>query len=73
MQQMKMQQEQLDKEKDRQLEIEVALINAESRNSEAKDNLNLQKMMKDFEIKERELDLKQQALNKEGDLTPNGE
>ena len=73
MQQMQMQQEQIDKEKDRQLQIEVALISAESRNSEAKDNMNLQKMMKDFELKERELDLKQQALNKEGDLNPSGE
>jgi hypothetical protein len=30
-------------------------------------------MMKQFELKERELDLKQQALDKENDLTPDGE
>jgi len=31
------------------------------------------KMQQNFEIKQRELDLKQQALNKEGDLRPDGE
>jgi hypothetical protein len=29
-------------------------------------------MNQNFELKERELDLKQQALDKEGDLTPDG-
>ena len=31
------------------------------------------KMQQQFELKERELNLKQQALDKEGDLTPDGE
>tara|TARA_R110002012_G_scaffold31921_3_gene95035 strand:+ start:7319 stop:9577 length:2259 start_codon:yes stop_codon:yes gene_type:complete len=67
-----LQQNALDKEKDRQLEIEKALISAESRDVSDKLEVDLQKMQKDFEIKERELNLKQQALDKEGDLEPNG-
>ena len=73
LQQMEMQQNQIEKEKERQTKIEIALINAEASDQQNKIDLDLQKMMKQFELKERELDLKQQALNKEGDLTPNGE
>lgn len=65
--------EAIEKEKDRQKDIEIALINAEARDSEGKLNLDLEKMMRNFELKERELELKQQALDKEGDLTPDGE
>jgi hypothetical protein len=56
--QMKAQAESLDKEKDRQKDIEIALINAESKNNPEGTSLALEKMMKDFDIKERELDLK---------------
>jgi len=71
--QMKLQQESLEKDKDRQKDIEIALINAEARDQTNKLNLDLEKMLKDFEIKEREIELKQQALDKEGDTIPNGE
>jgi len=56
--QMAQQAEALDKEKDRQKDIEIALINAESKNDTEGTSLALEKMMKDFDIKERELDLK---------------
>ena len=56
--QMKAQAESLDKEKDRQKDIEIALINAESKNDTEGTSLALEKMMRDFDIKERELDLK---------------
>lgn len=72
MQQQMKEQEILDKDKDRQKDIEIALINAESKDQTDKLNLDLQKMVQDFELKQRDLDLKQQALDKEGDLTPNG-
>ncbi len=70
--QAKFQQEALENDKDRQKDIEIALINAEARDQTNKINLDLEKMMKDFEIKEREIELKQQALDKENDLEPNG-
>lgn len=60
--QMKVQQEAIDKEKDRQKDIEIALINAEAKDTSDKLNLDLQKMMKDFEVKEREISLKEQEL-----------
>lgn len=79
MQQMQLQQQQqqmemqmLDKDKDRQKDIEIALINAEAKDQTGKLNLDLQKMVQDFELKQRDLDLKQQALEKENDLEPNG-
>ena len=56
--QMAQQAQALDKEKDRQKDIEIALINAESKNDPEGTSLALEKMMKDFDIKERELDLK---------------
>ncbi len=71
-QQMQIQQQAVDKEKDRQLAIEIELIKAESRDTDNRLEIDMAKMAKDFEIKERELELKQQALNKEGDLTPDG-
>ena len=48
----------LEKEKDRQKDIEIALINAESKNNMEGNSLALEKMMRDFDIKERELDIK---------------
>ena len=72
-QQMQVQQSAIDKEKDRQLQIELALIKAEASDSNDKLDIELAKMQKNFELKERELDLKQQALDREGDLTPDGE
>lgn len=71
-QQMQIQQQAVDKEKDRQLAIELELIKAESRDNGNRLEIDMAKMQKDFELKERELELKQQALNKEGDLTPDG-
>jgi len=60
-QQQAIQQASLDKEKDRQLQIEVALIGAEAtdKNSQA----NLEKMMQDFQIKQQELALKERDLD----------
>ena len=69
---MQIQQDALEKEKDRQLQIELALIKAEATDSQDKLNIDLAKMQQNFELKQRELDLKQQALNKEGDLRPDG-
>jgi hypothetical protein len=75
-QQMQMQQqlkemENIESEKDRQKDIEIALIGAEARKEAAipGDDLNLQKMIKEFELKERELDIREEELkNKmEGD------
>ncbi len=65
-QQMQIQQAQietqkLDKEKDRQLQIELALIAAE--NDDKKNSASLEKMMKDFEIKQKQLELKEQEIN----------
>jgi len=73
MQQQQMQQEELSKDKDRQVEIEKALIAAESKDQTGKIQLDMEKMMRDFEIKEQELKLKEKALYKEGDTIPNGE
>ena len=63
MEQMRMQQEALDKDKDRQTDIEVALINAEARQTPEADSFNLQKMIKEFELKEKELDIKEKELD----------
>ena len=65
-------QEGLEKDKDRQIIIEKALIEAESRDQTNKLNLDMEKMMKDFELKEQELRLKEEALYREGDMEPNG-
>ena len=67
-QQMQMQQQELeraaiDKEKDRQLDIEVALINAEARKNPELDSFNMQKLMQDFENKQRELDIREKELD----------
>jgi hypothetical protein len=62
MQQMQLEAEAIDKEKDRQLQLELALINAESRDSSEKENIQLQDMLKKYEMKERELSIKEQEL-----------
>jgi hypothetical protein len=73
MQQQQMQMEEISKDKDRQKDIEIALINAEAKDQTGKLNLDLQKMVNDFEVKQRELELKERALSQEGDLNPSGE
>ena len=60
--QMQKEADALEKEKDRQKDIEIALINAESKKDQEGHSLNLEKMIKDFEFKNRELDLKEQEL-----------
>ena len=60
----------LENEKDRQKDIEIALIGAESKKDVEGNNLNLEKMIRDFEIKERELDLREREL---GERTRGGE
>lgn len=60
-QQQAIQQAALDKEKDRQLEIEKALISAEAQDKA--NSISLEKMLKDFESKEKELAIKQRELD----------
>jgi hypothetical protein len=59
-QQQAIQQAALDKEKDRQLQIEVALIAAESKDKDS--SASLEKMMQDFQLKQQELALKERDL-----------
>jgi|TARA_R100000027_G_scaffold24915_1_gene18120 hypothetical protein len=73
MEQMKMQQEAQEKDRDRRKDIEVALINAEAKDQANRLDIDLQKIMMDHDIKEKEIDLKREALDKEGDTEPNGE
>lgn len=73
MQQQQAQMEAMEKDKDRQKDIEIALINAEAKDQTGKLNLDMQKMIQDFELKQEELRLKEAALYKENDLEPNGE
>ncbi len=73
MEQMRMQQEAQEKDKDRQTDIEIALINAEAKDQTNRLNIDLQKIMQDYDIKQKEVELKREALDKEGDTIPNGE
>jgi hypothetical protein len=73
MQQMQMQMDAQEKDKDRQKDIEIALINAEAKDQTNRLNIDLEKIVRDYDIKEKELELKREALDKEGDLEPNGE
>lgn len=73
MEQMKTQQEAMENDKDRQKDIEIALINAESKDQTNRLNIDLEKIIRDYDIKEKELELKREALDKEGDTEPNGE
>ena len=68
--QMAQEAQSLENEKDRQKDIEIALISAESKKDVEGNNLNLEKMIRDFEIKERELDLREREL---GEKTRGGE
>tara|TARA_R100000030_G_scaffold98835_1_gene89252 strand:- start:552 stop:2810 length:2259 start_codon:yes stop_codon:yes gene_type:complete len=70
-QQQQMQMDALEKDKDRQAKIEVALINAEARRDPAAENFNLQKMMQDFEVKQRELDLTEQEIQRKSQADEN--
>ena len=50
------------------------MIAAEAKNDGGqKIQLDYERMVRELDQKDRELDLKQQALDKEGDLTPDGE
>lgn len=60
-QQQAIQQASLDKEKDRQLQIEVALIGAEA--ADKSSSATLEKMMQDFQIKQQEIALKERDLD----------
>ena len=72
MEQMKMQADAQEKDRDRRKDIEIALINAEAKDQTNRLNIDLQKIMMDNEIKQKDLDLKREALDKEGDTEPNG-
>ena len=48
------------------------MIAAESRDQSDRLQIDLEKMARDFEIKEQEIRLKERALDKEGDTEPNG-
>ena len=61
--QMQVEAENLEREKDRQKDIEIALISAESKKDTEGHTLNLEKMVRDFEIKERELEIRQRELD----------
>jgi RAB protein geranylgeranyltransferase component A len=61
--QMQQEAENLEREKDRQKDIEIALISAESKKDTEGHTLNLEKMIRDFEVKERELELRQRELD----------
>jgi len=61
--QMQQEAENLEREKDRQKDIEIALIGAESKKDTEGHTLNLEKMVRDFEIKERELEVRQKELD----------
>lgn len=65
--QQAIQQQALDKEKDRQLEIEKALIAAEAQDKSS--NANLEKMMRDFEIKQQQLALKEKEIDMKANQT----
>ena len=73
MEAQKMQMEELSKDKDRQVEIEKALIAAEARDQSDKIQLDMEKMIREYEVKEKELALKERALEKENDLEPDGQ
>ena len=73
--QMKQQEVQMmaaEKDKDRQKDIEIALINAEAKDESNRLNIDLQKIMQDYDIKQKEIEVKKEALQKEGDTEANG-
>ena len=62
MEQAKAEQELIENEKDRQKDIEIALIGAESRKNPETDAFNMQKMMQDFEMRQKELSVREREL-----------
>ena len=72
-QQQQLEADKIENEKDRQKDIEIALIGAESKDQTDANSLNLEKMIQDFEIKKRELELKEQELElkMKGDMDSN--
>jgi len=62
MEQAKTEQELIENEKDRQKDIEIALIGAESRKNPETDAFNMQKMMQDFEMRQKELSVREREL-----------
>ena len=62
MEQAKAEQELIENEKDRQKDIEIALIGAESRKNPEADAFNMQKMMADFEMRQKELSVREREL-----------
>lgn len=73
MEAQKMQVESQERDKDRQKDIEIALINAEAKDDTDRLNIDIQKIAQEYDIKSKEIDLKREALAKEGDTIPNGE
>lgn len=73
MEAQKMQVESQERDKDRQKDIEIALINAEAKDDTNRLNIDIQKIAQEYDIKSKEIDLKREALAKEGDTIPNGE
>ena len=71
--QMQLEAENIEKEKDRQKDIEIALINAESKDQTDVNSLNLEKLIQDFELKQKELELKERELElkMQGDMDSN--
>jgi len=65
--QQALQQDQLEKDKDRQVQIETALIQAEAQDTTGKLNLDLEKMLKQHEVKQRELSIKEKELDRKNE------
>lgn len=63
--------EDIDKEKDRQLQRELAMIN--NSDNEKAAHFNLQKAMKEFDLREKELDLKEKELAEKSTTSRNAE
>jgi hypothetical protein len=53
----------IENEKDRQKDIEIALINAESKKDVEGNAMNLEKMLQDFELKQQELAIREKDLD----------
>ena len=62
MEQNKLEQTKIESEKDRQKDIEIALINAEAKQNPELDGFNMQKLMQDFELKQQELSIREKEV-----------
>ena len=62
MEQNKLEQTKIESEKDRQKDIEIALINAEAKQNPELDGFNMQKLMQDFELKQQELAIREKEV-----------